>query len=63
MKRQRGCFFMKHRVNVPIVYSQNTHILERRPMPNVMVALQNIGGALCNTPKSLADAHYWSAVQ
>jgi len=21
------------------------------------------GGALCSTPQSLADAHYWSAVQ
>jgi len=27
-------------------------------MANVMVALQNIGGALCSTPQSLADAHY-----
>jgi len=27
-------------------------------MPNVMVALPNIGGALCSTPQSLADAHY-----
>jgi len=25
-------------------------------MPNVMVALPNIGGALCSTPESLADA-------
>jgi len=24
----------------------------------VMVALPNIGGALCLTPQSLADAHY-----
>jgi len=32
-------------------------------MPNVMAALPNIGGALCSTPKSLADAHYQSAVQ
>jgi len=24
----------------------------------VMVALPNIGGALCSTPQSLADAHY-----
>jgi len=32
-------------------------------MPNVMVALQNIGGAFCSTPQSLADAQYWSAVQ
>ena len=27
-------------------------------MPNVIVALPNIGGALCSTPQSLADAHY-----
>jgi len=27
-------------------------------MPNVMVALSNIGGALYSTPQSLADAHY-----
>jgi len=32
--------------------------LECEPMPNVMVALPNIGGALCSTPQSLADAHY-----
>ena len=37
--------------------------LECGPMPNVMAALPNIGGALCSTPQSLADAHYWSAVQ
>jgi len=29
-------------------------------MPNVMVALPNIGGALCWTPQSFADAHYYS---
>jgi len=29
-------------------------------MPNVMTALLNIGGALCSTPQSLADAHYQS---
>ena len=29
-------------------------------MPNVMVALPNIGGALCSTPVSLAHAHYYS---
>jgi len=34
------------------------HELECGPMPNVMVALPNIGGALCSTPQSLADAHY-----
>ena len=33
-------------------------LLECGPMPNVMVALPNIGDALCSTPQSLADAHY-----
>jgi len=37
--------------------------LECGPMPNLMVALPNIRGPLCSTPQSLADAHYWSAVQ
>ena len=37
--------------------------LECGPMPNVMVALPNIGGALCSMPQSLADAHYLTAVQ
>jgi len=32
--------------------------LECGPMPNLMVALPNIGGALCSTPQSLPDAHY-----
>jgi len=32
--------------------------LECGPMPNLMVALPNIGGALCSTPQSLANAHY-----
>jgi len=32
-------------------------------MPNVMVALPNIGAALCSTLQSLADARYWNAVQ
>jgi len=31
--------------------------LEYGPMPNVMVALPNIGGVLRSTPQSLADAH------
>jgi len=31
-------------------------------MPNAMVALPNIGGPLCSTPQSLADAHYLTAV-
>jgi len=32
--------------------------LQCGPMPNVMAALPNIGGALCSTPQSFADAHY-----
>jgi len=31
-------------------------------MPNVMVTLSNIGGALCSMPQSLADADYLTAV-
>ena len=30
--------------------------------PLFMVALPNIGGALCSTPQSLADVHCWSTV-
>jgi len=30
------------------------------PMRNVMAALPNIGGALCSTPQSLTDAHYYT---
>jgi len=32
-------------------------------MPNVNAALLNIDDALCSMPQSLADAHYYSAVQ
>ena len=32
--------------------------LEMSPMPNVMAALLNIGGALCSMLQSLADAQY-----
>jgi len=32
-------------------------------MPNVMVAVPNIGVVLCSTPQSLADAHYLTTVQ
>ena len=31
-------------------------------MPNLMVALPNVAGALCSTPQSLADAHRCRAV-
>jgi len=32
-------------------------------MPNLMAALPNIGGALCSPSRSLADSHYYSAMQ
>jgi len=32
-------------------------------MPNVMAALPNIGGAVCSTPQSLADAHYIQSIR
>jgi len=38
--------------------AQKKNKLECGPMPNVMVALPNIGGALCSTTQSLADAQY-----
>ena len=44
-------------------YRQNIQQLQCGPIPNVMAALPNIGGALWSTPQSLADAHYQSAVQ
>jgi len=43
--------------------TQNRHKQECGPMPNVMAALLNVGGALCSTPQTLADDHYSSAVQ
>jgi len=44
--------------HVSDVHSKFT--LECGPMPNLMVALPNIGGALYSTPQSLADAHYYA---
>ena len=41
---------------------QDIEQLECGPMPNVMVALPNMGGDLCSRPQSLADAKYWSTV-
>ena len=32
-------------------------------MPNMMVVLPNIGGALCSTPQSLADTHIHHIVE
>ena len=44
--------------SLKLLGTENIPELECGPMPNVMVALPNIGGALCSTPQSLADAHY-----
>jgi len=38
--------------------TEKKNTLECGPMPNLMVALSNIGGALCSTPQSVPDAHY-----
>jgi len=46
--------FDQHRT----VTEKSNEKLECGPMPNLMVALPNIGGALCSMPQSLADAHY-----
>ena len=43
--------------------SGNDKYLEYGRMPNVMVALPNIGGAICSTLQSLADAHYYTVSQ
>jgi len=37
---------------------EDKQTLECGPMPNLMAALPNIGGARCSTPQSLANAHY-----
>jgi len=55
--------FNELHVSYPYVHKQIYAILECGQMLNVMVALPNTGGALRSTPQSLADAHYWSAVQ
>jgi len=44
--------------SVMIETPPNFDKLECGPMPNVMTALPNIGGALCSTPQILAGAHY-----
>jgi len=47
-----------HSATAQIMVGNKKKELECGPMPNVMAALPNIGGALCSTPQSLADAHY-----
>jgi len=66
----RGCcresndvmLFILHDTLMEFFMRKNYMKIKRRlecgPMPNLMVALLNIGGALCSTPQSLADAHY-----
>ena len=51
------------RIYVRSTAMQTNNQLECGPMPNVMVALLNIGGAVCLTPQSLARAHCSSAMQ
>jgi len=46
------------RLATVFVTSSTFSKLECGPMPNVMAALPNIGGALCSTLQSLANAHY-----
>jgi len=59
-----GCAGLRKVGGIPISDQYNTNtIVECGPMPNVMDALPNIGGALYSTPHSLADAKYWSVVQ
>jgi len=43
---------------IQIEILQTKKQLECGPMPNLMVTLLNIGGALCSTPQSLSEAHY-----
>jgi len=38
-------------------WNKNKIKLECGPMPKLVVALPNTGGALCSTPQSLANAH------
>ena len=52
-----------HNTSQPLPWAKYLQVallsqLECGPVPNVMAALPNIGGALCSTLQSLADAHY-----
>jgi len=49
---------VRRNYNGKITTCNNITLLECGPMPNVMVAVPNTGGALCSTPQSLADPHY-----
>jgi len=50
-------------VYISFSLSANYNKLECGPVPNVMAALPNIGGALCSTLQSVANAQYVSSVQ
>ena len=53
------------RVQFHLIQCITSHLQGQKTsyLPNVMAALPNIGGALCSTLQSLADAHYQSAVR
>ena len=51
------CFTERNAIMLLLVVVLVTK-LECGPMPKLMVALPNIGGALCSTQQSLVDAHY-----
>ena len=55
-----NCLCYSVQVNFVILTACNINLLECGPMPNLMVALPNIGGALCSMPQSFADAHYYT---
>ena len=52
---------LSHLIQRPVTSSRGTAVIEHTELEmwaNAMAALPNIGGALCSTPQSLADAHY-----
>jgi len=51
-------FTPKAQIHFIINDGRKQNQLECGAMPNMMVALPNIGGTLCSTPQSLAGAHY-----
>ena len=57
-----GMFHVSNLLNTLYIYLTTCIVKyykpECGPMPNLMVALPNVGGALCSTPQTLADAHY-----
>jgi len=59
MKKTRISHTVQHYQIIPLrKHKQNKHNQKCGPIPNVMAALPNIGGALCSMTQSLADAHY-----